>query len=159
MARLVSVRAASSRGVGRGPAPRAQRKRDPASATGSTRVPACALSAGCLLWANLDDGFWSNPKIEGIGNEATGIFARMVSYCARHTDGEIPEGVARYIAAGSVDAMEALAEAGLIRKRKDGWVIPRFLDYNISRAEDRERRKKAAERTARWRAKNSPEAE
>jgi hypothetical protein len=106
------------------------------------------------MWTRLDDTFWSNPKIEGVGNEAAGIYARMLSYCGRHSDGDVPERIADYIAADNDTALEKLAEVGLIKKRKSVWLIPRYLDYNISREQDELRRQQNAERQRRWRENN-----
>jgi hypothetical protein len=106
------------------------------------------------MWTKLDDGFWSNPKIGGVGNEAVGVFARMLSYCGRHSDGEVPQDIANYIAAGNLSALESLEKSGLIRRRKGGWFIPTYLDYNISQEQDKLRRQKDAERQRRYRAKD-----
>lgn len=102
-----------------------------------------------MTWVKLDDKFWADPKIEEVGNEAAGAYARMLSYCGDHlTDGVVTDAKARYIAKSKV--IERLAEFGLIVKRGTGWEIPKYLEFNPSReqveakrAADRERRASA----------------
>jgi hypothetical protein len=85
-----------------------------------------------VTWTKLDDQFWSNPKVEEVGNEAAGAYARMLSYCGAHlTDGKITDGTARYIAKPKV--IDRLAEFGFIVKNGRGWVIPDFLEFNPSK--------------------------
>jgi hypothetical protein len=86
-----------------------------------------------VTWAKLDDKFWSNPKVEAVGNEAAGAFARMLSYCGDQlTDGRISEGAARFIARPKT--IERLVEFGFIAPNGSGYVIPDFLEYNKSKA-------------------------
>lgn len=87
-----------------------------------------------MSWAKLDDKFWSNPKVEMVGNEAAGAYARMLSYCGDQlTDGKLTDGAARYIAKAKV--IDRLAEFGFIVQNGSGWVIPDYLDYNRSKAQ------------------------
>ena len=87
-----------------------------------------------MSWAKLDDKFWSNPKVEAIGNEAAGAYARMLSYCGDQlTDGRLTAGAARYIA--KPKTIDKLAEFGFIVARGDDWFIPTYLDYNRSKAQ------------------------
>ena len=52
-----------------------------------------------MPWASLDDSFYDHPKIVAIGNEAAGVLARSIAYCARHlTDGVIAREVVLNIA-------------------------------------------------------------
>lgn len=89
-----------------------------------------------MAWVKLDDRFWGDPKVQKVGNEAAGAFARMLSYCGAHlTDGVVTDETARFIARPKV--IDRLAEFGFIAPR-DGakdWVIPGFLDFNPSREE------------------------
>lgn len=87
-----------------------------------------------MSWAKLDDKFWSNPKVEMVGNEAAGAYARMLSYCGDQlTDGKLTDGAARYIAAPEV--IDRLTEFGFIHRNGRGWKIPDYLDFNPSRKE------------------------
>lgn len=87
-----------------------------------------------MAWVKLDDKFWADPRVEEVGNEAAGAFARMLSYCGDHlTDGIVSAAKANYIARRKI--VDRLAEFGLIVKRGDGWIIPDYLDFNPSRSE------------------------
>ena len=101
------------------------------------------------MWTKLDDTFWAHPKVMEAGNEAIGVFCRMLSYCARYSDGEVPDDAANIISAGT-NALEQLAEVGLIERRKADWLIPSYLTYNPSRNEWDENCRKARERKQRW---------
>ena len=88
-----------------------------------------------MAWAKLDDGFWSDPDIDRLGNEAAGVFARMLSYCGQHlTDGHVPETAARYISAKR-RPLDLLVQVGFIQRNGDGYDIPKFLEFNPSREE------------------------
>lgn len=85
-----------------------------------------------MTWTKLDDCFYDDPDVEEVGNEAAGAYCRMLSYCGRHlTDGEIPEGKARYIAKPSV--LSKLEAHGFIESTEKGWLIPTYLRFNPSR--------------------------
>jgi hypothetical protein len=85
------------------------------------------------MWVKLDDKFWSDPDVLTVGNEAAGVFARMLSYCGSHeTDGHIGADIARFISASRKRPIDALVEAGLIVINGDGFNVPRFLEFNPS---------------------------
>lgn len=94
-----------------------------------------------MTWTKLDDAFWSNPKVEGVGNEAAGAYCRMLSYCGDHlTDGRVSESAARYITKPKV--LARLEEGGFIERNGDGWVIPDYLEFNPSRETVESKRKR-----------------
>lgn len=98
-----------------------------------------------MPWVKLDDKFWADPKVEEVGNEAAGAFARMLSYCGDHlTDGKVTDAKARYIAKPKV--IDRLAEFGFIAKNGAGWIIPDFLDFNPSREQVEAKREADRER-------------
>lgn len=101
-----------------------------------------------MTWTKLDDGFWSNPKVERVGNDGAGEYARCLSYCGHHeTDGFIPPGIARYIATPKLFAR--LEEVGLIESLNGtGYRIPDYLEFNPSKAKLDEKRRKDRERKA-----------
>lgn len=100
-----------------------------------------------MTWVRLDDKFWGNPKVQIVGNEAAGAFARMLAFCGDHlTDGKVPEDTARFIAKPKV--LDALETYGFIEKNGVGYVIPDFLDYNPSREAVEQKRAKDRERKA-----------
>ena len=96
-----------------------------------------------MTWTKLDDGFWSNPKIEAAGNEAAGAYARMLSYCGMHrTDGRVPERIAKFIARPAL--LKRMAEYSLLVQNGSGYVIPDYLEFNPSAEQVEERRAKRA---------------
>jgi hypothetical protein len=131
-------------------------------------------------WFKVDDGFHNHPKILAVGNTATGLFVRLGSYASQQmTDGFIPDAVARmYGRKRDLDTLvgaELLIRVGpdcganlaelwrdcgrtVAEKRSsygaNGYLIPDFLDFNPSAAEIREKRRKTAEKVAKWRAEH-----
>lgn len=100
-----------------------------------------------MSWTKLDDKFWSNPKVEAIGNEAAGAYARMLSYCGDQlTDGKLTGPAARYIA--KPKTIDRLAEYGFIKPYGEGWVIPDYLEYNRSKAQVEAKREADKKRKA-----------
>ena len=94
-----------------------------------------------MTWTKLDDGFWSNPTIEDVGNEAAGVYVRMLSYCGQHlTDGRVPASAAKFIACRR-KPLTALVSAGLLVRRGEDYTVVGFLDFNPSKDEVEERRK------------------
>ena len=103
------------------------------------------------MWTKLSDEFCIHPKILKVGNEAVGVFARMLSYCGRGTDGKVPTEMVMFFANGDLDLLEKLTDVGLIKERGDHWLIVNFLKHNVSRAQWKERQKKDKERKKRER--------
>lgn len=101
-----------------------------------------------MTWVKLDDKFWSNPKVQVIGNEGAGAFARLLSFCGDHmTDGKVPEDTARFIA--KPKTLDKLLEYGFLERNGVGYAIPDFLDFNPSREQieakrEADRRRRAA---------------
>lgn len=103
-----------------------------------------------MVWFRLDDKFHSNPKIMAAGNEATGLYVRCGSYAAEHlTDGYIPEQIAAVY--GTEASIETLVRTKLWRRRRGGYVMRDFLDFNPSKEAVDKERKQAAERQRRRR--------
>ena len=98
-----------------------------------------------MPWFRIDDQFHSHPKVLRAGNAAVGLWVRCGTYCAGYgTDGLVPaEVVSRF---GAAREVSALVESRLWVACDEGMLIPDFLDYNVSRAEDDMRRKRDAER-------------
>jgi hypothetical protein len=106
------------------------------------------------MYTKLSDDFCVHPKVLEVGNEAAGAFCRMLSYCGRHSDGDVPEGMALFLAGGDVGVLEKLAAVELIRKQKGGWLVVGYLNHNISREQWELQRQQNAERQRRWRQKH-----
>jgi hypothetical protein len=97
-----------------------------------------------VTWVKLDDGFWSDPDVIKVGNECAGVFARMLTYCGAHlTNGFIPEEAAKFISRRP--ALNKLAAAGFIEPIEDGWLIPKYLDFNPSRQDVEAKRRARSE--------------
>ncbi|MEU5424213.1 mucin-2 [Streptomyces olivoreticuli] len=104
------------------------------------------------MWAKLDDGFHSHPKIIRAGNAAAGLLARVISYAGQHlTDGVVPGAVVREYGTGP--QIRKLAAVGLLhapghecarcpQPDAGDFLVHDFLASNPSRARidaDRER--------------------
>lgn len=99
-----------------------------------------------MPWVKLDDQLWAKPKVIAAGNEATGAYCRMLSYCgAQLTNGHVSGEVAGFIAAPPV--LDALVEHTFVTRNGDGGLlIPDYLDFNPSKQQVEEERAKARER-------------
>lgn len=98
-----------------------------------------------MPWVKLDDGYWSNPKVVAVGNEAAGAYARMLSYCGQQlTDGRVEDHVAKFICKPAM--VKRLEAHGFIEPTEDGYRIPDYLDFNPTRAKAEKERAKARER-------------
>lgn len=114
-----------------------------------------------MSWGKLDDKFHSHPKVLAAGNEAVGVYARALSYCADHnTDGFVSRVWAKQIA--TVKLLNRLTQVGLwievsagewqtvsdrrdtgnrpledvtLKFLMDGFFIPDYLHLNPSRLE------------------------
>lgn len=108
-----------------------------------------------MTWVKLDDKFWANPKVQAVGNEAAGAFARMLSFCGDHlTDGKIPEPTAQFIA--GPETLDVLEGHGFIERNGSGYIVPEFLDFNPTRDEVAAMRKARAEAGRRGGKKSRP---
>ena len=114
-----------------------------------------------MPYANLCDGFYDHPKIDRAGNEAAGVFARMLSYSSKHlTDGFVPKSMLTGWLGRRLAPLLALENEGLIREAETdgetrGYLVVGYLDYNHSKTEILQRRRAAAEKKRRQRAQMS----
>lgn len=105
-----------------------------------------------MPWVKIDDGFWSDPNVLIAGNEAAGVFVRMLSFCGQHlTDGHVSPDIARFISSRK-KPLEQLEAVEFIAPNDNGFVIPEYLDFNPSREHVENERRKAAERMRNVRA-------
>jgi hypothetical protein len=83
--------------------------------------------------AALDIGFHDDPDVLAAGNAAIGLYARALAYCAdKLTDGLVP--AAWLCKEGKPAERKRLVELGFLTKTDDGYLIPNYLRYNLSRA-------------------------
>ncbi|WEB41531.1 mucin-2 [Streptomyces yunnanensis] len=118
------------------------------------------------MWAKLDDGFHSHPKIRKAGNAAVGLFARLLSYAGQHmTNGIVVGAVARDYGTGP--QLRKLTAVGLLHEHghvcgacaqpdPGDYVVHDFLDANPSRAQVRQARDKDARRKRNERNRDAP---
>lgn len=103
-------------------------------------------------WLKLDDGFFLHPKAIAAGRDGRDVFLAALGYAnQQQTDGVIPAqslpligglaGVADYDAAAS-----RLVEVGLWQNHVVGWVIHGFLEYQQSKEEREEWKRRDRER-------------
>jgi hypothetical protein len=103
-----------------------------------------------MPWFRLDDGFYDNPKVTRAGNPAIGLWVRAATWSAKHlTDGHIPDHIMRGL---GTQAQAAQLEAiRMVVHVNDEYIIPDWLDYNLSAEQIRAERKAARERQAKRR--------
>lgn len=98
-----------------------------------------------MAWFRIEDSFHSHPKVKLAGNAAVGLWVRCGTWSASYeTDGIVPMDVVADF--GKQREIEALVRAHLWVPSDEGMLIPDFLEYNQSKAEGVDRRKRDAER-------------
>lgn len=105
----------------------------------------CADCGGrhTVSWVKLDGKFWMHPKVLVAGNEAAGIYARCLSYCAATKRGDVvPRDVLEEI--GGFFAAEMLIDAELAEEHPDGIHIPDIRRGPVAEAAARALRKRQA---------------
>ncbi len=112
-----------------------------------------------MSWAKLDDQFHAHRKATKAWRahpRALGLHLLAMSYCAGHlTDGLVDD---EFVEEKIPQARErdqvtsALVDAELWTRVDDGWLIHDWLDFNPSRADTLEKRRKEADRKAAGRA-------
>jgi len=104
-----------------------------------------------MSWLRLNDLAATDPKIVGLTDAAFRLWIEGLSYCSRHlTDGAIVGGALRSFVASPAAAAE-LVDAGLWVETADGFSIPTYLDYQVSREKvlgerESDRRRKQSKR-------------
>lgn len=112
-------------------------------------------------WVKLDDGFFRNQKVVGISKDAKFLYVNALCYCgANLTDGRIPKGAIRIIAA-EIEARnpERLARelvgAGLWISQNDGsFLVHDYLSFNESSDKRRAKQDAAKARMKDVRSRN-----
>lgn len=118
-----------------------------------------------MTWAKLDDQLHGHRKARKawrLHRGALGLHLLALSYSAGQlTDGLIDDEFVDEklpVAKEREQITGALVEAGLWERVDDGWQINDWLDYNPSRADVLDRRRRDAERKARGRRGDSDES-
>lgn len=120
-----------------------------------------------MTWVRIDDGFSDHPKIVAAGPLGAIIQVRALCYCARHlTDGFIPDGAVSGLVAGmdhiSISSggvpglfdvadeasdlpwCDVMCACALWEKVAGGYRVHDYLDYNPSKSEVVQLRRKKA---------------
>ena len=106
-----------------------------------------------MSWVKLDDALFSHPKVLRAGNEATGAWVRILTYCAAYlTDGVIDADTALSLA-GRQKIIDRLVTARLLDRDGDVLRVHDYLAHNPSRVQVLADRAAKTERQSRWRAK------
>jgi len=114
-----------------------------------------------MAWIRIDDRMPYHPKVIGLSAEAFRLYVASLCYAGGHeTDGFVPAS-ALPVLWGTARTAAELERAGLWDRSDGGWSIHDYLQYNPSRAdlEDARRRRSdaaAAAASARWDAPNAP---
>jgi hypothetical protein len=107
-----------------------------------------------MAWIKIDDNLVQHPKILEAGDEAIGLWVRLLSYSARYlTDGKISYAAARAILGRRYSPVRALLKTGLLEDNGEFYTIHNYLKYNPSRAETLTKRERDKERKASYSAK------
>lgn len=108
-----------------------------------------------MVWFNVDDGFWSHPKVLELDATAVALWVRAGSYCAKHlTDGKVTHRTLR-ILDGDHDAATALVLAGLwvFDDSENCWWFHDWSRYQRTREQVEAERAATRERVAKHREK------
>jgi hypothetical protein len=98
-----------------------------------------------MTWTKLSDTFYDDPKVLAAGNEAVGLHARALTYCARHlTDGLVPKEMARQL--GKPSAIQTLLDTGFWREKGGNYIVADYFPDQESREEVEARRAQDARR-------------
>ena len=102
-----------------------------------------------MAWFKVDDGFYSSRKVLNIPRskrlECIGLWVMAGAWSAKElTDGKVPNYVLDEFG-GSQEAVKRLIDVGLWKTYPDGVVFHDWREYNPSKEEVVERRKKVSE--------------
>ncbi len=102
-----------------------------------------------MPWGRIDDTHYDHDKVlalpVGIRNEAIGLYWRAISYCnAKLTDGYVSASVVEHLDGGP-ELAAALVRVRLWHRRRGGYVIHDFEDFNRTRSQVEDEREKKAE--------------
>jgi hypothetical protein len=103
-----------------------------------------------MTWFKVDDNLAFHPKAIMAGNAALGMWVRAGSWAAQQlTDGYVPADMARSL--GTPGQARRLTDSGLWLPCGKGFEFHQWEERQWSRKDVEERRRKNAERLAKWR--------
>ena len=109
-----------------------------------------------MTWVRLDDGFYTNQKVQCLSMAARGLWATCASYCGHQlTDGVITARMVRQLG-GTPVQIRALIESELWSETHDdsgakAYAFKDWLEFNPSREEELNRRAREREKKREWR--------
>jgi hypothetical protein len=126
-----------------------------------------------MAYLNLDDNFADHPKVEPLSDAAYRLHSASMLYSAKYLlDGYITPTQASKRPAYKPSILAELLRAGLWHERGEGcgtktcppgasaaYLIHDYLEWNKSRDWWEKKRRKDAERLAKWRAENGAQTE
>jgi hypothetical protein len=102
-----------------------------------------------MPWVKLDDTFWSNRKLERLSDRAYRLYMRSLGYCSQYlTDGVMDTTDLRTIGATPKVCQELVAGGCWDPVPDGGYQIHDYLQFQPSRHEVMEKRRKEAEKKA-----------
>lgn len=105
------------------------------------------------MWAKVHDSLTFHAKVLVAGNEAMGVWVRLLAWCAHQgTDGIFPEQVALTI--GNKSALTSLIRARLVDETENGYALHDFLDHQPGTARIQAERERKSRNIADFRARN-----
>lgn len=109
-----------------------------------------------MAWFNADDRMHSHPKVRTAGLEAIGLWLVSGTYCTDYlTDGAVPEWFVVSWPKGKSLAGK-LVTAGLWEPAPNGWVFKSWTEYQRTKEQVIEEKRKAAERMRKARENKNP---
>ena len=109
-----------------------------------------------MTWVRLDDGFYTNKKVQCLSMAARGLWATCASYCGHQlTDGVITARMVRQLG-GTPVQIRALIESELWCETSDdsgakAYAFKDWLEFNPSREDELNRRAREREKKREWR--------
>ena len=99
-----------------------------------------------MPWIRFEDNFAEHPKVLAISDAAFRLYVRAIGYCSRHlTDGAVSVAAAQSLAKASTKRLSAeLVKARLWTVTDEGYLIHDYLEYQPSRLDTLELRRKRA---------------
>jgi hypothetical protein len=100
-----------------------------------------------VTWSRLDDSYPHHPKIMAAGSDAMALDVAGICYASRYlTDGFVPDGALAMLGPITKAKQNACRLVKVGRWERDekrgGWWVHDYLEYNPSRAEVEDRRRK-----------------
>jgi hypothetical protein len=107
-----------------------------------------------MTWFLVSDDLAFHPKAIMAGNAALGMWVRAGSWAGQQlTDGFVPTDMARSL--GTPAQARRLTDSGLWLPAGDGYAFHQWDERQPTKEEVEARRRKNAERLAKWREKHS----